>query len=251
MLLTELISVLRNQYLDDVAEPYLWSDPELVSYISQAQNEACERANLIIDESTPSICQFPIQVGVIGYSLSDKVLLVKRASFGTSAHHAYTLVQQTRSRLDHTHPGWGRRPGQPMAYLCEDNGEIAIIPSAMGTTGTDGITSTSGTAGTAFLQVSRYPLNDLSLASTAGNGTAGLGITYPEIPSQYHLKMLSWAVRLAFLKNDSETFNLAKAQAFEAIFDRDFGRQLSAKTKQFLRSNNLNSPRMRPRQFGS
>ena len=251
MLLTDLIKILRNQYLDDIAEPYLWTDPELVSYISQAQNEACERANLIIDESTPAVCQFPIQVGIIGYSLSDKVLLVKRASFGTSAHHAYPLVQQTRSRLDETHPGWGRHPGQPMAYICEDNGEIIIAPPAMGTYGTSGVMSTSGTAGTAFLQVSRYPINDLSLNSSAGSGTAGLGITYPEIPAQYHIKMLSRAASLAFLKNDSETFNIAKAEKYEAMFDRDFGRPLSAKTKQFLRSNNLNSARMRPRPFAS
>jgi len=251
MLLTELISVLRNQYLDDVAEPYLWSDAELIRYIAQAQNEACERAHLLVDQSTPAICQIPVQVGVTGYLLSDKVLLVKGAAFGTSADQSYALTQTTRSRLDQTHPGWRNHTGNPRYYICEDNGEITIIPASLGTTGTNGTTSTSGTSGTAFLQVARYPLNDLSLASTAGTGTAGLGVTYPEIPAQYHLKMLSWAVRLAFLKNDSETFNLAKAEKYEAIFDRDFGRPLSARTKQFLRSNNLNSPRMRPRAFSS
>ena len=251
MLLTGLIQILRRQYLDDVAEPYLWDDDELVSDISQAQNEVCERANLIIDESTPSICQIPIQVGIIGYSLSDKVLLVRRCSFGTSADHAYPLEQQTRSRLDQTHPGWGKRPGQPMAYICEDNGEITIVPPAIGTYGTSGALSTSGTAGTAFLQVSRYPINDLALKSTAGSGTAGYGITYPEVPNQYHVKMLSWAAHLAFLKNDSETFNLAKAEKYEKDFERDFGKPISAKVKQFLRSNNMDGARMRPRQFGS
>jgi hypothetical protein len=99
--------------------------------------------------------------------------------------------------------------------------------------------------------VSRYPINTLTLNSTAGTGTAGLGITYPESPAQYHIKMLSWAAHLAFLKNDSETFNLAKAEKFERDFDRDFGKALSAKVKTFLRSNNLNSARMRPRQLGS
>jgi hypothetical protein len=242
MLLTELVKILRRQYLDDVAEPYLWDDDDCVSYIKQAENEACERANLIIDDSTSAICQFPVLTGVIGYSLSDKVLLVKRCSFGTSFDHAYPLTQATRSRLDETHPGWGKRPGQPMAYICEDNGEITIVPPTGGT---------AGTAGTVFLQVSRYPINTLTLNSTAGTGTAGLGITYPESPAQYHIKMLSWAAHLAFLKNDSETFNLAKAEKFERDFDRDFGKALSAKVKTFLRSNNLNSARMRPRQLGS
>src|SRR5664280_2122510 len=165
MLLTELVRILRRQYLDDVAEPYLWHDTELVSYISQAQDEACERANLIIDETTPATCQIPVQVGVLGYPLHEKVLFVKRASFGTSADHAYPLVQRTRSRLDELHPGWGKHHGDAMAYIIEDNGEITIAPPSHGTWGTNGAYSTSGTAGTAFLQVSRYPLNQLSLLS--------------------------------------------------------------------------------------
>jgi hypothetical protein len=250
MLLTDQIKVLRNQYLDDVVEPYLWSDPQCVSYIIQAEHEACERANLIVDESTPAVCQIPVQVGVIGYSLDPKVLLVKRVSYGTSAQHAYPLTQTTRSRLDETHPGWGGRAGQVSAYICEDNGEITIVPPTRGML-VNGTYGTHGTAGTAFLQVSRYPLNRLSLNSTAGTGAAGLGITYSETPFQYHVKMLSWAAHLAFLKNDSETFNLAKADKYEKDFERDFGKPLSAKTKQFMRSNNLNSARMRPRQIGS
>ena len=117
--------------------------------------------------------------------------------------------------------------------------------------GTNGSYSTSGTAGTAFLQVSRYPLNQLSLSSTAGTGIAGLGITYPEVEGRYQVKMLHWAAHLAFLKNDSETFNLAKAEKYEASFDRKFGRPMTAKAQRFRRSNDMNSPRMRPRQFGS
>jgi hypothetical protein len=247
MLLTELVKTLRNQYLDDVVKPYLWEDDDLVSYISQAENEACERANLIIDSSTPAICQIPILTGIIGYPLSDKVLLVRRVAFGTSVNTAYPLVQQTASRLDATHPGWTHRPGQPVAYICEENGTIQIVPQIGGTSGTSG---TAGTAGTAFLQVSRYPINDLSLNSSL-SGTAGKGITYPESPAQYHVKLLSWAAHLAFLKNDSETYNMAKAEKYERDFDRDFGKPLSAKVKHFLRSNNLDSSRMRPRQIGS
>ena len=250
MLLTDLIKTLRNQYLDDVAEPYLWSDDNLVSYIIDAEKEACERANLIIDDTTPAICLFPVQVGVIGYSLNSNVLLVKRVSYGTSLDSTYPLEQATRSRLDALYANWNSENGAPSFYVCENNNEIMIVPPTAGTTGTSGVASTSGTSGTAFLQVSRLPVNTLTLNSTAGSGTAGLGITYPEIAAQYHTKILSWAARLAFLKNDSETFNLAKADRYEAIFDRDFGRPLSAKTKQFLKSNNLNSARMRPRAFG-
>ena len=239
MLLVELVKVLRVQYLDDVAEPYLWRDPELVSYIIQAQDEACERAKLIIDETTPEICEIPVQKGVMGYSLDDRVIIVKRAAFGTSRSFSYALKGPiTRQELDETHPGWHLRPGQVASFICEDNGEITFAPP-------------SREDGTAYLQVSRYPLNRLTLNSTAGSGTAGLGITYPEVPSRYHLKMLDWAAHLAFLKNDSETFNIAKADKYEASFERKFGKPVSAKTQRFMRSNNLNRPRMKPRILGS
>ncbi|MCE5212504.1 MAG: hypothetical protein LLG40_13255 [Deltaproteobacteria bacterium] len=251
MLLTELIQTLRVDFLDDVAEPYLWSDPELVSKIIEAEKEACERANLIIDDSTPEICHIAVQQGVMGYTLDDRVLLVRRASFGTSSTSTYPLTQTTKARADETHPGWNNHTGTPGVYICEENGSIIIAPAAAGTTGTDGIVSTAGTAGTAFLQVSRYPLNRMTLNSTAGTGTAGKGITYPEIPPSYHYKMLHWAAHLAFLKNDSETFNAAKADKHAGLFAQYFGLPIDAATKQFMRSNNLNSPRMRPREFGS
>lgn len=250
MLLTELVNILRVQYLDDVAEPYLWGDPEVVSYIIQSEAEACERAHLIIDDTTPAICLLPIQVGLAKYSLDEKVLLIKRVLYGSSGTSSYELKQRTRSRLDEESPGWQNRSGTPWAFICEDNGEFTIVPPPIGTAGTDGVLSTSGTAGTAFLQVSRLPVNTLTLNSTAGSGTAGLGITYPEIPSQYHMRMLYWAAHLAFLKNDSETFNLAKADKYEALFERYFGKPVSAKTQRFMRSHDLNHPRMRPRPFG-
>ena len=236
MLLTSLVKTLRIQYLDDVAEPYLWSDEELVFDIREAQDEACRRAHLIIEKDDPSVCQVAIQVGISDYILHDKVLLVKRAYFGTSFDHCYPLAQTTRSRMDQNHPGWNGRKGQVGAYICEDNNEIAFVPASI-------------EAGTAFLQVSRLPLNELSLHSSQ-TGTAGYGITYPEIPGRYHEKMLYWAAHLAFLKNDSETFNLEKANLYEAQFDRHFGKAISARTERFMRSNNLDSARMRPRLFG-
>ena len=104
-------------------------------------------------------------------------------------------------------------------------------------------------AGTAFMQVSRLPLNEMALNSNL-SGTAGYGITYPEIPGRYHKKMLYWAAHLSFLKNDSETFNLQKAELYEKKFEQHFGKAVSAKTERFMRSNNLDHASMRPRFFG-
>jgi hypothetical protein len=75
------------------------------------------------------------------------------------------------------------------------------------------------------MQVSRLPLNEMALNSNL-SGTAGYGITYPEIPGRYHKKMLYWAAHLSFLKNDSETFNLQKAELYEKKFEQHFGKKL-------------------------
>ena len=236
MLLTQLLKILRQEFLDDVVEPYLWSDPELVFNIREAQEEACRRAHLIIEQNDPALCQISIQVGVYSYPLHDKVLLVKRASFGTSLQVSYPLGQTTQSRMDQSHPGWTGRNGQVGAYIIENEGEVMFVPASI-------------EAGTAFMQVSRLPLYELALNSNL-SGTAGYGITYPEISGRYHKKMLYWAAHLAFLKNDSETFNLQKSEMYEKKFEQHFGKAVSARTERFMRSNNLDHARMRPRNFG-
>jgi hypothetical protein len=62
------------------------------------------------------------------------------------------------------------------------------------------------------LDVWRLPL--VPLAQTAD---------IPEIDTTYHYKMLAWALHLAYLKHDSETYNEKLADKYEADFERDFG----------------------------
>lgn len=65
--------------------------------------------------------------------------------------------------------------------------------------------------------------------------------TGPEIRVQHHYAMCEWALHLAFLKPDSETFNEQFAMRHEALFTQAFGERPSANVQ---RKHRRKSPRV-------
>jgi hypothetical protein len=45
----------------------------------------------------------------------------------------------------------------------------------------------------------------------------------PEIHARYHYRLLDWAMRCAYLKQDAETFNAKTAAFHQALFEQSFG----------------------------
>ena len=67
--------------LADKGEPPLWSDEEIAAYLNEAVQEACERAYLIEDRSTPAVCAIAFQPGVDTYNLHASVFEIKRLTY--------------------------------------------------------------------------------------------------------------------------------------------------------------------------
>ena len=234
----EIVTQLRLD-LDDVALPYLWSDAELLRMANEAEREAVRRAILIRDDSTAydsstrGICSLEIHAGTGGYSLSPFVLQVLRVklpsdsaatSSGTSGY-GMPLKQYTRAELDDTFYDWENTSGTPEGFISEVSNELYLVP---------GIPPQSMTA---KLIVNRLPLADFTLS------------TSPEIDPQYHIKMLSWAKKLAYLKNDQETLNLQLSEYFDKQFEKDFGVAVSF-SDQNMRRKIMRIGRLTPRTFG-
>jgi hypothetical protein len=74
--------------------------------------------------------------------------------------------------------------------------------------------------------------------------------TSPEINEQYHEGLLNWAAHLAYMKNDSETYNTDKAKYYENLFTAQFGELPNAYTERMIKVLSQ-AGRMRPRPFGS
>jgi hypothetical protein len=242
----ELENILRNDILDDVQIPYLWSTTELLRGLNYAEVQACRRSHLIIDGSTANdsgtaaiastagqqpLCQLSLVAGKSVYSLNSKILMVKRCQLsGMSYPLAGPL---TYNEADEQLPGWmgtsgtvgtASSGGYPSAFLNEPSNTITFLMAPVET-------------GTAFMVVSRLPLLPFTL------------LTSPEIPERYHEGLLDWAAHLAYMKNDSDTFNPQKAKYYEDKFTSQFGALPNAKSERLVRSMQMNA-RMRPVRFG-
>lgn len=243
----ELVQHLRESVLDDISPPHLWSTTELLRFFNYAEVQACRRAHLIIDGTTTNdsgtaatagtlgqkpLCQLTIVANQATYNLSPKILQVKRCQLQSMTYPLIGPVSY--SELDERMSGWfgtsgtvgtAGSGGSPIYFLNEPGNTITFVlaPSK---------------SDTAFLVVSRLPLISFTLK------------TSPEIEDKYHLALTDWAAHLAYMKNDSDTFNVQLANEYENRFTASFGPLPDAYSERMQKVLSQQQ-RMRPREFGS
>jgi hypothetical protein len=203
----ELIAAFRARVFDTAA-PYLWSDAEAIEYLEDAIIEACERADLIRDDTTAQICQITVTAGTAKYPLDVRITQVLRAKLdGEAPKRPLTLA--TTEGMDRDWPGWDEREDGEPEYLVIDpqgtgwNGRLVPGPSE---------------GGTLLLQVYRLPLDVL-----ADNAAM------PEILPRLHIRLLDWMCFRAYSKQDAETRDDDKAAAHAAAFTASFGPKRDAR----------------------
>lgn len=201
MTVAEFIARFRLE-MADTAAPYLWSDDEIASYLDDAVNEACVRARLIEDSSTPEVCSLTLTPGQSSYVLHESVIDVRRVTFNGKALGMSSVEEEDENDLT-----WESRKGsEPLRVIVSGTNRIRVVPEP----------TASVTLG---LTVYRTPL----VALTAATPTAS-----PETPAIYHMRLRDWAYRCAYLKQDAEAFDKSSADEFEARFERSFGVRLDA-----------------------
>lgn len=198
MLLGELITSARNQADDADSIDALWADSEWTEYANDAENEACIRANLLID-STSALTSIAVSSGIATYGLDAKILIVKRVKL---ANGTEPLVKTSRRVLDATYPDWENDSGTVRSWLPDDSNKITLYrkPNA---------------ATTLNLMVSRLPLNPMLLADKLTQS--------PEIDAQYHQGLVDWMLHRAYSKQDSQTLDTGKAKEHLKRFTARFG----------------------------
>jgi len=243
----EIIWHVRQSMLDDIVLPYLWDDKELLRYANYAEVQACRRAHLIIDDSTASdqgtaatagtmgqqaLCLLPIVANQAIYTLSNKVLQVKRLqllSMGCALQGPSSYPQ-----VDEIVPDWlgtagtvtsAGTNGYPDFWINEPGNKIIFVRAP-------------SMNDTAYLSVSRLPLTPFTLE------------TSPEIDERYHINLCDWIAHLAFMKNDSDTLNLNLAKYYEDSFTHEFGPLPDAYSER-MRKVISQKGRMRSREWGS
>ena len=196
----DFIKRFRTHLLDAV-EPYFWSSEEIVGFLNEAVQEACERAKLIEDRASPEACSIILVPGQSTYDLHRSVLQIKRLAL-----QGLPLEETSVEALDCISPGWENRSGKPSCFVFEQ---------ATGTTPARvRLVATPNQAGTIALTVYRGALKPLS---------PDLGFGKPEIAERFHERLLDWAYHRAYLKQDADAFDPKKAAESLGLFVQAFG----------------------------
>lgn len=208
MNLESLLGRVRND-LDDIAEPYLYSDEVLTGYLNTAVLEAAIRARLLKDDdiTNPDLCLIPVVAGQADYTI-DPLVYVVRHAFIKGASHKLTRIT-TRS-LDKVEPGWDMRPdterGDP-CYLIMDISQrlVRLFPKPQA-------------AGELCLRIWRKPLDEERMES---------GEDEPCIAIADHESLKDWALHEAYLVKDSELYDPDRSATHLGLFERKFGQRPS------------------------
>lgn len=186
----ELVTLFRGQ-VDDLVEPYLWSDDEVYFYLDQAQRKFARWTHLFQDASTAAVTQVAVTAAEPFVVLDSRILEVRRASLSDGSKvevRNQGEMEDVYGELDYGVPmssKWMTATGKPR-YLVMDveegKGRLVPIPE---------------TDDTLSLFVVRLPLNKVTVDSVV--------LEVKDDEDQHAL--LSWMRHLAYLKQDSQTLN--------------------------------------------
>ena len=198
-------TALHDRFRSDVrdeATPYLWTSPEIYSYIDDAQKMFCRLQGGIADASS-ALTQLAVTAGNPWVAVSPLILKIRAASRSTDSYDLeilnYEDLQSPRCVDD-----YGYRSGfridntagtvQAVVVGVEANRlRLVRIPTENQTI---------------QLVVYRMPLTTIS-------GTA----QSLEIDEQHHLHLLDWMMYLAHKKQDAETYDRGRSDMFRSEFE--------------------------------
>jgi hypothetical protein len=77
---TELLEYFRLQVMDNVRNPYLWSDSEIITYMNEAQSMFCRLPDGIADATTREVIAVPVVTGEIFSETHPSILHFRNAT---------------------------------------------------------------------------------------------------------------------------------------------------------------------------
>jgi hypothetical protein len=205
MTLSEIIAQARIE-LDDTEPDFLWTEPELINYVNDAQVQACRRSRLIIDSSSPEVCQIAFTAGSALYPLDERIISIK----DVTNEKGNNLKGETVGWMNENISSWRKSEGEPSAVITDyETNALRLYPIPK----VDGVIN---------LRVVREPFNPLANPDDV-----------PEIKSRYHLALIHWVKHRAYLKKDADTLDKNASAEALTLFEMEFGKARSAYNIEF------------------
>lgn len=197
--LAGLESRFRSRVRDQV-EPYLASFEDVANWASEAEREACIRAHLLRDSSTPEVCEITLTALAGGtYSLHERVDTVETAYITDAYGVDYLITIMDEVSFKKRHPAWfSLEPGLP-EILVQNEKTITVYPAPAATY-------------TLSLDVFRMPLSDMTIS-----------VDEPEIAVTHHDNLIYWMEKRYYEMPEVDANDAGKAAVAEQAFIRCFG----------------------------
>lgn len=196
-----------RERLDDLGQTRpRWTSAEIRRALSEAEREACLRADLIHDRTTASIVRVPVSAGRSTALLHPSVYTVDVVERSSDGEEVAQVDEQTMRLMD---AGWRSREGTQIEHfivqvLPNERIQLRLYPIPL----VDDILE---------LQVFRLPRNELEADDDE-----------PEIAPRHHEHLVDWAVYRCFSRRDPDTYDPARAQDALASFTANFGERDTA-----------------------
>lgn len=210
-MLAKDIILLFRRHVDDLEQPYLWSDTEALQCAHETQRDAVERAFLIEDD-----VRITVRPDVASYLLDPKVLRIDRAKLDSQKS---PLSATTRNRMDDKYSQWESTTGTPHSFI-DDTRRILLV-------------WTPTVADVLRLRVKRFPVDLTDLEQPL------------EIAERYQDAMKYGMAERLYGKNDSDAFNLEKSQLNAQLFTAAFGEKRDANVDRKQRENRRRTTRVK------
>ena len=199
---TALLALFRADVRDE-AEPYLWSDAEIFSYMDDAQKMFCRMQGGIAD-ATSAITQLAVTAGTEFSSLSPLILKLRAARDANTGRDIellnYEDIQFGRSGVVCDY-------GVLSGYKLDSTpGEVRALVEGMEPNKIRWVRIPSQDI-TVKILVYRMPLQSITGANQS-----------LEIDEHHHLHLLHWMKHLAHQKQDAETYDRGRAEQFRTEF---------------------------------
>lgn len=185
----------------DRQEPFLFSDEEVTDWLNDAQEQACIRGRLILEDANEEVTIIDLTPGTGAYPLHEGVCEIVSAHIlwrGMNRDDIKPLGLVSREWLNRYKPNW-REDNNPAEYAIQDDTRIRIV----GTFPAD-----------AWMQLECYRLPLYPMISDADE---------PEIHKAHHEHLIDWALHEAYSIPDTEVFDPEKARRAKAEFTAYFG----------------------------
>lgn len=200
MNLTDLIRRFRA-LSNDRAQPFFWSNADLVDWLNDAIEQACIRGRLLREDALADVTRIELVPLTHTYALHEslyEIIDLRVVPGAGGCTRPLRLV--SREWLDAERPGW-RDEQRPACWAIQDDISLRVV-------------GTIEAGDVLALEGYRLPLELLKVDAMDGE---------PEIHRAHHEHLIQWALHKAFSIPDSEFFDPQRSALSERAFTAYFG----------------------------